>query len=228
MTEERSNSPSLANLVFSIFQHIQSSSFLHSIEEQGGDPNGWPTPHWSPLASKLLMQHVGARTAFAFFLSLPNIPDTKDALAEIAYGINTFHADGPIWTELNMRGRMVFVHPTHPVDTNSVNSKLPQPAIDYPHETTSLPYIISRFPTPMKKAPDFVVSHLMGTTHDKSMYSFPNFHFDLTLSSSPQVLEMLLKMVPHGRILYGSDFPYAPATAYPAFLEASRMKGIQS
>lgn len=138
------------------------------------------------------------------------------------------------------------MHPTHPVDTNPVNSKLPQPAIDYPHETTrtamdmitnrtrtkypactvilshaggTLPYLISRVATPMRKAPDFAVSHRMGTTHDKVLEAFRSFHFDLTLSSSPQVLELLLKMVPHDHILYGSDFPYASVTAYPAFLE---------
>ncbi|PLB54520.1 putative 2-amino-3-carboxymuconate-6-semialdehyde decarboxylase [Aspergillus steynii IBT 23096] len=203
---------------------------------------------------------------FAFFVSLPNILDTEDALAEIAYGLDTLHADGvtlftryggsntylghrdvePIWAELNRRGCVVFIHPTHPVDTDPVNSKLPQPSIDYPHETTrtamdmivsgtrlkypackvilshaggTLPYIISRVTTPMKKAPDFAVSHRIGTTHDKALEAFRSFHFDLALSSSSQVLDMLLKMVPPDHILYGSDFPYAPIPAYPAFLE---------
>ncbi|PKY03317.1 putative 2-amino-3-carboxymuconate-6-semialdehyde decarboxylase [Aspergillus campestris IBT 28561] len=194
--------------------------------------------------------------SFAFFVSLPNILDTEDALAEIAYGLDTLGADGntylghpdvePIWAELNRRRCVVFVHPTHPVDTNPVNPKLPQPAIDYPHETTraamdmitdrtrakypackvilshaggTLPYLISRVATPMRKAPDFAVSRRMGTTHDKVVEAFRSFHFDLALSSSPQVLDLLLNMVPHDHILYGSDFPYAPVTAYPAFLE---------
>ncbi|EAU30283.1 predicted protein [Aspergillus terreus NIH2624] len=204
--------------------------------------------------------------SFGFFVSLPNILDTEDALAEIAYGLDTLKADGvtlftrygdsntylghpdvePIWAELDRRGCVVFVHPTHPVDTNPVNSKLPQPSIDYPHETTrtamdmitngtrlkypnckvilshaggTLPYLISRVATPMRKAPEFAVAHQLGTTYDKIMEAFRSFHYDLALSASPQVLDLLLKMVPHDHILYGSDFPYAPVTAYPAFLQ---------
>ncbi|KAL3444393.1 hypothetical protein BJX65DRAFT_319998 [Aspergillus insuetus] len=285
--------------------HCVPPFYAKAVEEQGGDPSGWPTPHWNSLASKLLMKRMGIQTSvlsvtapgacilpdrqrraqlarqlneysadlrdkdpekFAFFVSLPNILDTEDALAEIAYGLDTLHADGvtlftrygskntylghpdvePIWAELNRRKCVVFIHPTHPVDTNPVNPKLPQPAIDYPHETTrtamdmivngtrqkypsckvilshaggALPYLISRVTVPMCKAPDFAVSHRMGTTHGKSMEAFRSFHFDLALSSSPQVLDMLLKLVPHDHILFGSDFPYAPVTAYPAFLE---------
>ncbi|KAJ5952567.1 uncharacterized protein N7479_010980 [Penicillium vulpinum] len=285
--------------------HFVPPFYAKALEEQGGDPSGWPTPLWNPLASKLLMKHVGARTAilsvtgpgacilpdrqrraqlarqlneyaadirdkepekFAFFVSLPDILDTEDTLAEIAYGLDTLHADGvtlftrygssntylghpdvePIWAELNRRSCVVFIHPTHPVDTNTINTKLSQPVVDYPHETTrtamdmivnetrlkypackvilshaggTIPYLISRALTPMKNAPGLVASHRMGTTYDKAMESFRSFHFDLALSASPQVLDMLIKMVPHDHILYGSDFPYAPKTGYPTFLE---------
>ncbi|PVH72453.1 putative 2-amino-3-carboxymuconate-6-semialdehyde decarboxylase [Cadophora sp. DSE1049] len=203
---------------------------------------------------------------FGFFASLPSLLDTDAALAELAYAFDTLKADGvclftrygsgntylghselePIWAELHRRKAVVFVHPTHPVDTNKVNPKLLQPMIDYPHETTrtamdmitqgtmqkyndckvilshaggALPYLISRSATPMRKAPNFAAKRMAGTTHEKIMQDFRSFYYDLALSASPQVLDMLLKMVPHDHILYGSDFPYAPPPAYPAFLE---------
>lgn len=99
---------------------------------------------------------------FGFFLTLGNILDTNEALAEIAYGFDELEADGvclftrydsdenfgdpnkylghrefgPIWKELDRRKAVVFVHPTHPRDISRANFLLYQPIVDYPHETT--------------------------------------------------------------------------------------------
>ncbi|CAK7212768.1 hypothetical protein SCUCBS95973_001576 [Sporothrix curviconia] len=187
---------------------------------------------------------------FGFFASLPNILDTQAALEEIRYALDTLHADGitlftrygegntylghqdiePIWAELHRRKCVVFVHPTHPVDTNKVNAKMPQPMIDYPHETSrsamdmimmgtrskypdcrvilshaggTLPYLISRIATPLSKAPNLAASYSVGVTHDGVMKDFKSFHYDLALSASPAVLDMALKIIPHDHILYG-------------------------
>ena len=43
------------------------------------------------------------------------------------------------------------------------------------------------------------------------------FHFDVALSSSPTALPSLLAFAEPDRVLYGSDFPYAPAGAVAAF-----------
>ncbi|KAK0712389.1 hypothetical protein B0T26DRAFT_714142 [Lasiosphaeria miniovina] len=152
----------------------------------------------------------------------------------------------PVWKELDRRAVTVFVHPTHPVDTTRVNDYMTQPLIDYPHETTraavdmitsgtlkkypnvkvilshaggTLPLLISRFLTPLRKAPDVLANWNMGTTHNDAAKAFRAFYYDVALSSSPQVLQTLLDLVPHDHIVYGSDFPYAPSPAYPTFLE---------
>ncbi|GIZ49003.1 hypothetical protein CKM354_001204400 [Cercospora kikuchii] len=205
--------------------------------------------------------------AFGFFLSLGNIEDTAAALAEISYAFDTLKADGvclfsrygsnttylghpslePIWAELNRRKAVVFVHPTHPRDLGRANAQLPQPVVDYPHETTrtamdmlfsgtrrkfpncsvilshgggTLPYLISRVATPLSVVNSTVSNATTGLTYEQIMQDFRSFHFDLALSAAPAVVRSLMETgVPSGNILYGSDFPYAPAPAYPAFLK---------
>lgn len=94
--------------------------------------------------------------SYGFFASIPSLLDFSLAYEEIIYALDELHADGiilytrygkgnhylghpdfaAIWDLLDSRGAVVFVHPTHPVDTTLVHPSLPQPLIDYPHETT--------------------------------------------------------------------------------------------
>jgi hypothetical protein len=93
---------------------------------------------------------------YGFFAALPSLLDVDGSLEEISYSLDILKADGiilftrygnenlylgnarfiRIWQELNKRHAVVFIHPTHAVDTNLVSASLPQPMIDYPHETT--------------------------------------------------------------------------------------------
>lgn len=189
---------------------------------------------------------------FGFFAALPPIlDDIPAALAEIAYSLDVLKADGvtlytrygsgnaylghkslrPIWDELDRRAAVVFVHPTHMVDTQLVNSNLPQPMIDYPHETTrtivdlimsntirdhpncniivshaggSFPYLATRA---AEMLPDYGLS-------DKSAEEFiedaRTLFYDLALSGNKYTLGLLTKFAKDDHILFGSDFPYAP------------------
>lgn len=200
-------------------------------------------------AAELCKKHPGR---LGFFATLPPLFQNLDAvLTEVAYSLDVLGADGvtlytrygpdnhylghadfrPLWDELDRRGAVVFVHPTHTVDTNLVNSALPQPMIDYPHETTrtAVDLIVSGT---MKKHPNVkvILSHAGGSlpylatraahlTYDTKLSSKSpeefidearSFYFDLALSGNPLTLDLLLKFAKPGHVLYGSDFPYAP------------------
>jgi predicted TIM-barrel fold metal-dependent hydrolase len=185
---------------------------------------------------------------WGFFAALPCLLDTEGALTEIKYALDVLKADGvtlftrygpgnqylgdpafkTTWEELNSRKAVVFVHPTHPADTTRVNPLLPQPAIDYPHETTrtavdmiitntkrsypsckvilshaggTLPFLITRVSTVSKEAA--TTARIYGKTSEEIMEDFRSFYFDLALSSSEAVLKLVLDAIPHDHLLYG-------------------------
>lgn len=200
-------------------------------------------------------------SSFGFFAALPSLLNTKAALAEIAYALDVLKADGltfftrygdgncylghsqfkAIWEEVNRRKAVIFVHPTHPIDTNLVHETLPQPVLDYPHETTraAMDMIMSG----TKRAyPDckVILSHAGGTmpylltraaqlipglppkfnvqlSMEEIQVDAKSFYVDLALSTSANILDTLLKHFPTDRILFGSDTPYAHDGAVIAF-----------
>lgn len=189
---------------------------------------------------------------YGFFAAMPNALDTRGTLDEIAYALDVLKADGvtlytrygednhylghkefvPIWSELNKRKAVVFIHPTHPVDTSRVSDLILQPTLDYPHETTrtvydlilsntkrdnpdckiilphadgTLPWILPRSATLLRDLPpDRLPSH--GKTYEEIWDEFRSFYFDIALSQSHEGLDLLLKRVPEDHILYGKFF----------------------
>ncbi|GAP88297.1 putative amidohydrolase 2 [Rosellinia necatrix] len=199
-------------------------------------------------AAALCRQYPGI---FGFFATLPPLTDENldDTIHEAVRSLETLKADGvtlytsyggnylgypgfqPLWAELDRRGAVVFVHPTHSSDTKLVNPALPQPVIDYPHETTrtavdliisgtvrshprtkiilshaggTLPYLAARA---AHLTADAGLTHLDAT---EFLDQARSFYFDLALSSNPLTLDLILQFAKPGHVLYGSDFPYAP------------------
>lgn len=204
--------------------------------------------------------HQESPTRFGFFASLPHLtPETiPSAIEELAYALDTLQADGitlytrysgtgylghaafaPLWEELNRRKAVVFIHPTNTAadaqnKPEMVNPKLPQPIIDYPHETcrTAVDLITSGT---ISKNPDvkIILSHGGGTlpilatraanllydagltdiTPEVFLEQARSFYLDLALSGNRGNLELLVGnngFAKPGHVLYGSDFPYAP------------------
>ena len=135
----------------------------------------------------------------------------------------------PIWAELDRRAAVVLLHsaqPLLPLPTNFA-----APLVDFPFDTTRaavqlvlsgttqrypnlriilvhaggfLPYIayrvaeLARAFDPGWPAPDEILAESR------------RFFVDTALSASPAALPTITAFVPHDRILYGSDNPYAP------------------
>ncbi|MEU6621633.1 amidohydrolase family protein [Streptomyces litmocidini] len=141
-------------------------------------------------------------------------------------------ADGQdaLWQTLNDRGAVVFIHPAElpapPVDG------IPAFAADFLLDTTRATYLLVRNGIP-RRYPNirFILSHAGGfvpysshrmalTIADDTARSpldvlddFRSFYFDTALSSSPAALPTLLAFARPGHVLFGSDWPFAPAPA---------------
>lgn len=205
---------------------------------------------------------------YGFFASVPSLFDTEAALAEIDYALTSLRADGvtlftrygdghsylgnrrfrPIWEELSRRRAVVFIHPTHPVDTQLINPWMPQPMFDYPHETGraamdlltngiirdypdckiilshaggTLPYLIHRAATMLPLVP-----RNPGMSTEALVEAARTFYFDTAISANPVTLKALFEFAKPGHVLFGSDFPNAPTgaiTHFTRFLEAYEM-----
>ena len=190
---------------------------------------------------------------FGFFGALPSLTDVDGAIEALKYALDELKADGitlftsydgkylgdkdfePVWAELDKRNAVVFIHPCHTPSATWASSQLPQPIIDYPHETTrtACDMIISgrkrQFPSCK-----IILSHAGGTLpflawrmtalcstlfsdlltgdspHGEQITEdAKSFYFDTALAGSANILDTLLKWAPRERVLYGSDFPYA-------------------
>jgi predicted TIM-barrel fold metal-dependent hydrolase len=145
-------------------------------------------------------------------------------------------AFGPLWAELDRRAAVVFIHPAKP--QIPIMEDIPGPIVDYPFDTTRtavqlvLSGVVARAPRVK-----IILSHAGGFVPYAAhrfvelapavrpdvppapalIESFRSFYFDTALSSGPASLLALQSFARPGHILYGSDFPYAPATVGASF-----------
>ncbi|KAK6382186.1 hypothetical protein LTS17_004073 [Exophiala oligosperma] len=200
------------------------------------------------------------RTRGFFACVLPPLTDTPAALEGIAHALDVLKADGvtlfsrygapgspnkylghadfgSAWQALNERRAVVFVHPTHAADTDLIDPSLPQPIVDYPHETTrtasgmivagtvdahpdckiilahaggTLPYLADRL---LALADTGLASK---TARDIKNAVRSSYH-DVALSSSKKVVDVLLKVTTPDHILFSTDYPYAPPATIRSF-----------
>ena len=185
---------------------------------------------------------------FGGFACLP-MPDLGGTFVELAYALDVLKLDGVVlfsnargiylgdtrcdalFTELERRRAVVFVHPNASPDPTAHALGLPDSLIDFVADTTraiaklhysgtfartpnvtyifshaggTIPYLATRFGVvdQMGVIPD--QTHHRGNAED----TFRRLYWDTALSWHDPVLEMLRSVVGIDHVVYGSDFPY--------------------
>ncbi|NMD54261.1 MULTISPECIES: amidohydrolase family protein [Tsukamurella] len=135
----------------------------------------------------------------------------------------------PLWETLDRHRAVVFIHPAHA--QLPLLPDMPGPLVDYPFDTTRnavhmvLHGITDRFPNIriiLSHAGGFVPYAALrfcelqaaldpaGRSSDELLAAFRTFYWDTALSSGRYAFAALREFADPSRILYGSDFPYAP------------------
>ncbi|TWS24787.1 amidohydrolase family protein [Tsukamurella sputi] len=135
----------------------------------------------------------------------------------------------PLWEALDRHRAVVFIHPAHP--QLPLLPDVPGPLVDYPFDTTRnavhmvLHGITDRYPNVrivLSHAGGFVPYAALrfcelqaaldpeGRSSGELLAAFRTFYWDTALSSGRYAFAALREFADPSRILYGSDFPYAP------------------
>jgi predicted TIM-barrel fold metal-dependent hydrolase len=142
--------------------------------------------------------------------------------------------DEALFAELDRRGAVVFVHPSSlpapPVpgippfaadfllDTTRAAFRLVQTGVVRRHR--NLKIILSHAGGFVPYASHRLMVTLLGAAPrppDEILDDLRSFYFDTALSGSPAALPSLLAFAKPGHVLFGSDWPYAPAPAVAYF-----------
>ena len=195
---------------------------------------------------------------FGAFAILP-LPDIDAALRELEYALDTLKLDGVVllssvdgrypgdplfdelFTELNRRKAVVFLHPTDPTINSERKLGLPSFLIEFVFDTTRAVTNLVYSGT-LERCPDirFIVAHAGGTVPYLAyrismgqimlpgvpqgvMTYLKQFYYDTALSANPNALHSLQELVDASHILFGSDYPFAPEV-----MTSFSVQGIQN
>ena len=184
---------------------------------------------------------------FGAFAAVP-LPDVDGALEQIAYAFEALDLDGvslmtnaggsylgdsrfdPVFTELQERAAVVFVHPTASPDPTAHALGLPDALLDYPVDT-SRAIAKLHYSNTFARTPDvkYVFAHGGGTipfvasrfaivdqmdvipgAHERGSFadSLPRLHLDTASAFSDPVVHMLRSVAGLENVVFGTDYPY--------------------
>jgi len=209
-------------------------------------------------AAKLGADH-GRR--FGFFTCMP-MDDMDAAVSEVAYGFDVLKAQGvglftsysghwlgdaqfdPLFTELERRGAIVFVHPTSAACCTRLIPEVADTLIEYGTDTTraiasyvyrgaarrfpnvrmiwshsagTMPYLIERFDGADRSPAT------RAQAPDGFRASIARFWYDIAQASNPVATQALRSVVPMERIVFGTDYPFRTSLDHVKGLENGKV-----
>ncbi|HVB76040.1 MAG TPA: amidohydrolase family protein [Ktedonobacteraceae bacterium] len=133
-----------------------------------------------------------------------------------------------LFAELNRRKAVVFIHPTVPAINRHLQLDLPPFLVEFVFDTTRA-VVNMLYSGTLDRCPDirFILAHAGGTipylaqriamgqimlpgAPQGTLTYLKQLYYDTALSASSFVLRSLHELVDASRILFGSDYPFAP------------------
>lgn len=206
------------------------------------------------FSAGIISKHPERIGAFAV---LP-IPDMNTSLSELEYSLDTLGLDGvgllsnyhgkflgdpifvDLFSELNRRKTVVFVHPNTLPEEMLPKTKVSPAIMEFVFDTTRViaNLIYSRT---LRKFPEiqFIFPHAGGTVPylayrismgQKSVIKqLKRLYYDIALSATPYALSSLQTLVDSSHILFGSDFPFFPEPLFNEMItEYSNYEGLDA
>jgi len=156
-------------------------------------------------------------------------------------------AFAPVFDELNRRKAVVYFHPTQASCCHAHALAIPAATLDFPFDTTKA--ITSMlFSGTFARCRDirFIFSHAGGTVPflaeriarlevrpefrahvpDGVMFELKRLFFDTALSANKLAFSALLQLVAPDKVLFGSDYPFAPETTMVATIKGLADLGL--
>lgn len=196
------------------------------------------------------------------FVYVQRADESDAALKEIAYGLDTLKANGvclftsyggkylgdpafdPLFSELNRRKTIVYVHPTSAACCARVVPVVPDTVVEFGADTTraitsyvyrgaarrfpdvkmifshsggTMPFLIERY--------DFLDRSGQGKAGapDGFRAEIARFFFDIAQAANPVATRALRAVVPVSQLVFGTDFPYRTPIEHVQALEAAKV-----